>query len=460
MQGLRDLPFNSAHITHWNPGCAAPLIIPVHIVCNVPVEVVDANIRANSAVRGRKWQAVVEAHEGIAVLCGSGPSLGDTIEDIRAMQAAGGTVFAMNGAAQYLHDHGVTVDYQVMIDARPETAGLIGPARQHLFASQVSPACFERVPDAILWQAQVEGIDDLLPTDPAYDGSYCLIGGGASVGNTATCLAYAMGFRRLECFGYDSSHRDGAGHAFPQPLNDGDPCVQVEFGGKTYVSSLTMRLQAERFQETARHLERAGCVVRVHGSGLLPDIWNAPVEQLSEREKYERMWAIPAYRIFSPGADLAPRFLEIVKPEAGETVADFGSGTGRAALAFAKAGLVPLLIDFAPNSRDPAAMHLPFLEWDLAAPMPARTTFGFCADVMEHIATDDVDRVLANIFECAPRVFFQISTVHDNFGAAINQELHLTVKPHAWWRERLGAFGKIAYEHDDAISSVFYVTRQ
>jgi len=148
----------------------------------------------------------------------SGPSLADTLDDIRLLVKKGGKVFAMNGAAKFLSEKGIMPDYQVIIDAREETAQLIGPAKEHLFGSQVHPECFKRVPDAKLWHLQVENIDDYLPE---YEQSYCLIGGAASVGNTATCLAYAMGYRDLQIFGYDSSHREGKGHAFYQKMNDG-----------------------------------------------------------------------------------------------------------------------------------------------------------------------------------------------------------------------------------------------
>lgn len=266
------LPFGGdIRVTHWNPGATKPLEIPVLVLCNTQDDVINENIRVNS-LRPCKWQQLVPAHDRVAVLCGSGPSLGDTLEQVRTMQAEGGSVFAMNGAANFLAANDILADYQVMLDAREQTADLIGPARQHLFASQLAPVCFDRVPDAVLWHLQVAGIDDLLPP---YEESYCLIGGGASVGNTATCLAYAMGYRNLQCFGYDSSRREGRGHAFAQPMNDHDPHSIVDWNGKRYVCSVTMRLQAEKFMETSEALKAAGCKVEVHGSGLLPDLFRS-----------------------------------------------------------------------------------------------------------------------------------------------------------------------------------------
>ncbi len=454
-----QLPFSNLQVKHWNPGATMPLVLPVQLVCNTPEEVVNDNIRENSR-RPNKWLCAQPAHDRVAVICGSGPSLADEVDAIRRrLDTEDAALFALNGAATFLRDRVAYPDFQIILDAQPKTAELIGPARQHLLASQVHPDCFKWAPQAILWHLQVEGIDDLLPTDLHVGEPYALIGAASSVGTTALVVAYALGYRTMHVYGCDSSHRDGESHVVRQPMNDGEPYCSVAFNGKEYRTSLTMKLQAERFPTTARLLEREGCKIHVHGSGLLPDIWNTPIEQLPEREKYQRMWSIPAYRIFSPGSEVAQRFLDVASPQPGDTVADFGSGTGRASLAFAKAGLVPLMIDFAPNCRDTDCAHLPFLEWDLTEPILARLRFGFCADVMEHIPTDDVDKVLANIFGCAPRVFLQISTVHDNFGAAINQELHLTVRSHAWWRENLSKYGEVVYEDDGGDSSIFYCNR-
>ncbi len=448
------LPFANLQIKHWNPGASQPLVLPLHLVCNTSDEEVDNNIRANSARPGN-WMASKDAHQGIAILCGSGPSLAESLDEIKALIATGGTVFAMNGSAKFLHEHGIMPDYQLMIDPRQQTADLIGPAKTHLFASQCHPLCFERMPSATLWHLQIEGIDLLLPT---YDRPFALIGGAASVGNTALCVAYAKGFRHLHVFGYDSSHRGHQSHAFRQSMNDGEPCCVVTFAGKTYPTSLTMKHQAEKFQVTARALVNAGCTLSVHGDGLLPDMWNTPPEQLTERDKYERMWRVEGYRLYSPGEECVDVFLDIVKPTG--TVIDFGCGTGRAGLAINKAGHDVVLVDFASNCRDPEALSLPFYEFDLSEPMPFRVGYGYCTDVMEHIEPDKVDTVIGNIMASAEIVFFQISTVPDMAGAAINQTLHLTVEPHAAWLERFRRLGyQIPWDQRGQDASQFIVAR-
>ncbi len=439
-------------IKYRNPDASEPLILPVHVVCNTPDELLHENITLNSRRPGT-WVQVLPENSIPALLCGSGPSLADSIPEIRERQSIGARVFALNGAAQFLADHGIMPDYQVMIDARPRTAELVGPARSHLFASQCHPSCWDKAPDARIYHLAIENVEDLFPKD--YPNDYALIGGAASVGNTATCLAYAMGYRDLHCFGYDSSHRGDAAHAKHQAINNGDPVTEVDFNGKTYRCSITMKLQAEKFPHTAAALESMGAKVTVHGDGLLPAIWATRFETLTECEKYERMWSIEEYRWVSPGEHNVDAFLDIVKPH-GEVI-DFGCGTGRAGVALAAKGLSVTLIDFTENSRDIEARGLPFIRHDLTQPIPISASYGFCTDVMEHIPPTDVETVIRNICDSADNVFFQISTTPDHMGASIGHELHLTVQPHVWWKAALSKFGEVTFDRDLGIGSIFVV---
>lgn len=449
------LPYSNLKIEHQNPGAANKLILPVHVICNTPDEEIYGNIRANSSKIG-SWLKSVPEHDGIAILCGSGPSLGDFLEEIKAKQDHGGKVFAMNGSAQFLFDNGIIPDYQVIIDAREQTAELIGPAKTHLFASQVHPVCFDRVPNAVLWHLQVGNIEREFPY---YEDEYVLIGGAASVGNTTTCLAFALGYRNLHVYGYDSSHRGGKGHAFHQKMNDGDPCCHVTFNGKEFIASLTMKLQAEKFQETARALRESGCKIEVYGDGLLPEIYRHPKVFLSEQEKYKKMWEQMEYRAYSPGEHLVDRFMELMDPMSFYRIIDFGCGTGRASVKLREASLCEVVqVDLTDNSRDETAKDFIFYQCDITDRIPVFGDYGFCTDVMEHIPSEEVNKAIRNIMNSAPKTFFQISTVPDVMGEAIGQDLHLTVRPHEWWKTKFKSFGYcVIHDQDLGESSIFVV---
>lgn len=445
------------HIRYRNEGTSMPLIIPVSVLVNTPAETLFSHIRENSKNCPR-WIKQEPAHTTPALLCGSGPSIRHDLDDIRAKQAQGAHVFALNAAAKFLHDNGIHPDFQVMIDAKEESLSLIGPAKHHLFGATVDPRCFAVKPDAGLFQLQVDDDDLQADIDALAPHEYSMMSTAVSVGLVSAILAFVMGYRKLHCYGYDSSHENNESHVVRQAMNDVVACMNVTFGGKEYVSSLPMKLQAERFMQIANLLKGEGCELDVHGFGLLPDMYRAPDETLSEKEKYFRMWSMLSYRQDSPAERIVDTILEQLRPIG--RVVDFGCGTGRAAARIAAKGYDVLLVDFASNCRDEEAGDLPFVELDLSEPMPLREKFGYCIDVMEHIPPDQVDAVIRNIMGSASKVFFQISTVDDRMGTLIGKHLHLSVHEHGWWREKFAELGYfVAWQEMGDIASSYLVKK-
>lgn len=442
-----------SEIVVQHPLASAPLRIPVSVECNTPEDRVLANVLQNSK-RIKKWVKIEEPHDRVAVLVGGGPSLADTIEELMEVR---GDVFALNGAASFLDERGILPDYQVIMDARPQTADLIGPAKHYLFASQVDPSLFDRVPDATLWHTTYGNLKiDEQDGFPVHDDDYCIVGAAVSVGNTALPLLYVLGYRTIHVFGMDSSFRDGKGHAYSQPMNDGEPCTVVSFNGRDYTCSVAMELQARNFVWRANQLKSAGVAIHVHGDGLLPALAHSDI---SEAEKYQAMWERPEYREVSPGELVVDKFLGMVPPKS--SIIDFGCGTGRAALKMENAGHFVTCVDFTDNSRDEEARRITFVRTDLTKPIYLHAKFGFCTDVMEHIPTEFVEVTIRNIMECVQKCFFQISTVPDNMGALIGLPLHLTVQPHEWWVKVFEDQGlKIEWQERGEIASSFFVTKE
>jgi SAM-dependent methyltransferase len=192
----------------------------------------------------------------------------------------------------------------------------------------------------------------------------------------------------------------------------------------------------------------------------------------SERGKYEEIWKYDSYRQFSPGERLAADFLRQAKPYKGETVIDFGCGTGRGGLMMnALGGLKPIFVDFAFNALDTDIREAgekdpdkwKFICHDLSKwPYPKElkdAKYGYCTDVMEHIPPEQVGLVLKNILRSARHVFFNIATEPDGFGALIGEQLHMTVQPFEWWLERFNELEcSIHWAHKEEHSASFYVT--
>lgn len=174
-----------------------------------------------------------------------------------------------------------------------------------------------------------------------------------------------------------------------------------------------------------------------------------PFLAANEADKYDKVWAEPAYSAFSPGYDAVPvamKALGIPKRTSSVSarfvsIADFGCGRGVAA---ERMGLeyrtFPIGVDISQVATRGAPIPV------ILAPLWATPGFtvncGFCCDVMEHIPPSMVHDVLKNIaMRVEGSVYFQIALFEDHFGPALlGQPLHLTVMPARWWMEQLVAY--------------------
>ena len=157
-----------------------------------------------------------------------------------------------------------------------------------------------------------------------------------------------------------------------------------------------------------------------------------------EADKYTHVWSIAAYRDRSPAERVLDRALDLLSMPPGASIIDWGMGTGRAAMALQSRGFQVLGIDIAPNCPDPDCT-VPMAICPIWAPPPGTLAdYGFSADVLEHLPPDMVDASLQAIrraTRCA--AFLQIATFPDSWDQVTGHELHLTVRPAAWWAEHL-----------------------
>lgn len=439
-------------------------MLNIETTVNTVDDILFENVRINS-LRVIPWITSLAAHDGHAVLVGGGPSVADWIEEIR-WRSNTQTIFALNAASGLLSRNGITPDYQVVLDARASNVDFVGHARYYLFASQCDPSVFDAVEEgASLWHQHYP--DDMPRFDsvlPSSGPEHALIGGGTTVGLSAMALAYALGFRKLHLYGYDSSYRDGLRHAYPQTDPQNIDC-EVTSCGKTFRTSLAMAQQADFFPQLSDKLIDAGCTITIRGDGLLPWISKMSAivmhEEIGEKEKYERMWAIDAYRNDSPGEECVEKFLRLAMPERTDLVYDIGAGTGRAAAKIAEHCSV-IMYDIADNCLDAEVRsklneNLRFFVADLREEKPPEADYTYCTDMLEHIEPHKLDAVLGNVLRSAKKTFLQISLTNDEFGALIGQPLHLSVHSFEWWEKKLSEYCTIEYSEDRGHAAIFYL---
>lgn len=244
----------------------------MHRPLNTPPEVMCAQAE-DALARGLPLFVGLEANAGTAMVVGGGPSLADTLQTLRFHRERGGHIFSLNNTHDWLIEHGIFPQFHVMLDARQENAGFVRNPHEgvtYLIAAQCHPDVFNALAgqDVVVWLAEVEGMTEVAQRHK--DKPITLVGGGSTVGLKAMALAYLWGYRRIRCFGFDSSYRGNRNHAFPQPLNDGEETIDVLHAGKRFRCARWMARQAEDFQHQAPDLASKGVAIHVHGDGLIP----------------------------------------------------------------------------------------------------------------------------------------------------------------------------------------------
>lgn len=253
---------------------------------NTPDDELVANITA-AVASGLPFVTQLPKREQSVAIVGGGPSV--NLWHLKLFHRdQGHHIAALGGAGVYLHSKGITPDSVVILDARVFNARFLYdlPSSVTLYlASQCNPAVFEeakRFDTVFIWHAAhpcmaQPGTQTAAPmmVPPAVLGmSLTVIGGGTTVGMLAIPLYCCMGWTHQHLHGFDSSYREGKAHPYPQPENDGEETLDIEFplnSGVTYQTSMWMATQAAKFERVSKAVcERYGAIIEVHGDGLLP----------------------------------------------------------------------------------------------------------------------------------------------------------------------------------------------
>lgn len=179
---------------------------------------------------------------------------------------------------------------------------------------------------------------------------------------------------------------------------------------------------------------------------------------LQEKIKYEKMWNQELYRKRSPGLLLATFFLYHIQDrvKVGDSILDFGCGTGAASLLFFEKGLDVTLVDIANNCLSPIARDLvqnktakfKFIEaslWDLPQDLNP-CDWIYCIDVLEHLPEPKLMEALQSMAKKTKKGgALQVFLEDETMGESIGEKLHLSIYPLNWWIEKISSFWKIEH---------------
>lgn len=157
------------------------------------------NLHSNLERSIPRCEPLPERENNRLAIVGSGPSVRDYLDEIKNFD---GQVWAINGAYNFLQDHGIVADGFLGCDP---LAGLCDylrrPQRKTAFylAGTVDPTTFDAVDgyDVRMWFLKSENLK--------YPPGLWTVIGGTTVLLRAPFLAWMLGFRDLTFFGADSS---------------------------------------------------------------------------------------------------------------------------------------------------------------------------------------------------------------------------------------------------------------
>lgn len=227
----------------------------------VGVDQMAENARSALA-RGLPEAGMFRAHDRTLSVAAGGPSLADTWQDFK------GDVAAVNGSLRFLLERDVVPWACGVLDPGDHMADLIErkPGVFYFVASICHPSVFDKLSgcDVIIWH----------PSPMPIECPRLQICGGCTMGLRWVTLGYAMGFRKFDLHGLDSSFRGMATHAYPD-RRDGEAPGLVVNGRATAINFVQQIADFFEMVELFRSDDLDDIALNVRGDGLLQDFWRA-----------------------------------------------------------------------------------------------------------------------------------------------------------------------------------------
>ena len=379
------------------------------------------------------------------MVCG-GPSVADHLPEIRRKSLLPDQylVVCSNLTGKYLLENGITPHAHFIIDPQEKKKydlSVVSEKTDYWINVACHPAVFETLrakgitPYAFLADFDssgrtIETIKQHLSLDKA---GLAVIQGGTMAGLRAINIADALGFRRMEYYGFDATVRLSEGKAQPYAYDKkrGEAIIEVACDqcSERFDTTLIFQSQVNEFLSWRRNMPWMD--IKIIGGGLIDHCSKHYDEMLASKPKVTYRYT-EAYKRMQEelhdhggygvaGAKMAPALFnlssQLVKRLGSCSVLDYGSSVGRTMQAVRDS--FPLH----PNIMD--RCYDPFVAQFAAEPAPADLVI--CTDVLEHVEPECTDAVLDHIQSLTARVAFitigmvpAVKTLSDGRNAHIN----------------------------------------
>ena len=223
-------------------------------------------------------------HDGRLCIVGGGPSINDTVEELRELVSQGASIACLNNVHDWLLENGLTPNFMVFLEVSQLPRMFDAPLKTcwYLIPSQADHTTFEQCRDGniIMWHADM-GIGEAEIVKEHHGGECLMIPGGHRAGLRSLNLGYALGYRRFNLFGMDSSFPEsGRSHAYCDRKAEHRDIRVCSVGGRVFETNVGWARQADEFRKIIR-LWGHSLEIKCHGDGLLP--W---IHKLMEPHRY------------------------------------------------------------------------------------------------------------------------------------------------------------------------------
>lgn len=246
-------------------------ILPSDLNLNAPEKLIIENVEA-SIRRGLPQVQPYQEQETKIIIAAGGPSLKDSIEEIREKREGGYKLITVNGTHDFLLNHEIKPSAQILLDAREVNLKFVqNPQKdcKYLVASQCHPKIFDALEDydVLIWHSRSTKEEKYI-LDEYYFGNYYVIPGGSTVILRALQLLRMLGYKWFEIYGWDSCILDNQGHSYEQEQNNDDQIMTIRINKKEFQVTPAHLSQILEFKEMVQNIGKMYNII-VHGNGAM-----------------------------------------------------------------------------------------------------------------------------------------------------------------------------------------------